>query len=140
MKDIKMNLVIDANILMSALISTNGFTFNLILNEKIELIAPEFLFEEIEKYREEIYKKSGLSYEEFNLFLSLLYSEINFIPKEDFNQNINLAKQICPDENDTEYFALALAFNCSLWSNDKKLKEQDKIKVYSTEELTKLFN
>ena len=36
------------------------------------------------------------------------------------------------------YFALALKLNCGIWSNDKKLKNQDKVKVYSTEDLLKI--
>lgn len=41
--------------------------------------------------------------------------------------------------SDTEYFALALKLKCSVWSNDKKFKKQDKVKVYSTNELIKLI-
>ena len=46
------------------------------------------------------------------------------------------AKKLSPDPKDTEYLALALKLNCAFWSNDKKLKTQNKIKVYSTEDLT----
>ena len=35
------------------------------------------------------------------------------------------------------YFALELKLNWGIWSNDKKLKEQNKVKVYSTEDLLK---
>lgn len=41
---------------------------------------------------------------------------------------------------DSEYFALALKLNCAIWSNDKRLKQQDKIKVYSTEDLVKVLH
>jgi len=43
-----------------------------------------------------------------------------------------------PDPDDMAYFALALKLNCAIWSNDKKLKEQDKVKVYNTHELSKI--
>jgi predicted nucleic acid-binding protein len=33
------------------------------------------------------------------------------------------AREICPDENDGDYFAVALELNCAIWSNDKKLKD-----------------
>ena len=46
---------------------------------------------------------------------------------------------ISPDEKDTAYFALALKLKCAIWSNDKKLKEQDKVTVYNTGELMKLI-
>ena len=48
-------------------------------------------------------------------------------------------KKISPDINDTEYFALALKLKCSIWSNDKKLKKQNKVKVYSTEEIVRVI-
>lgn len=38
----KMQLVIDANIVISAIISSAGKTADLIFSEDIELIAPEF--------------------------------------------------------------------------------------------------
>ena len=34
-----------------------------------------------------------------------------------------------PDENDSEYFALAMKFGCPIWSNDKRIKLQDKVRV-----------
>ena len=46
-----MKLIIDANILMSALISTEGITFDLIFNDKIKLFASEFLNDEVNKYQ-----------------------------------------------------------------------------------------
>ena len=52
---------------------------------------------------------------------------------------IDGAERISPDPKDTSYFALALKLNCPIWSNDKKLKEQNKIKIYSTEEIVKFF-
>ena len=42
---------------------------------------------------------------------------------------------ISPDADDTAYIALALHLNCPIWSNDKKLKKQDKVKVITTKEL-----
>lgn len=44
-----MDLVIDANIVMSALISSHGKTFDIIFSDRIRLYAPEFLLEEIDK-------------------------------------------------------------------------------------------
>ena len=49
------------------------------------------------------------------------------------------AEKLTPDPDDMPYFALALKLNCAIWSNDKKLQEQDQIKVYPTPELVKLF-
>jgi len=134
-----MELIIDANVLMSALVATKGFTYDLIFNDKIRLFAPEYLLEEFEEHKHEIIEKSGLSEEELQLFLSLISTRIDFIPNKEFRRFIKLAEEITPDPDDTEYFALALKQNCSIWSNDKKFKKQDKIKIYRTEELAKVI-
>ncbi|MBU2634516.1 MAG: nucleotide-binding protein [Nanoarchaeota archaeon] len=133
-----MELIIDANILMSALISVNSKTCDFIFNDLIKLFAPDFLLEEVEKHKDEILFKSKLSEPEFDLFLSLIALRIEFIPHLEFEKFKSKAKEISPDPNDTEYFALALKLNCSMWSNDKKLKEQDKVKVYSTKDLLEI--
>jgi predicted nucleic acid-binding protein len=94
--------------------------------------------EEINKYKDEILSKSGLSSAEFELVLTMIGSRIEFIPKSEFEKFIPEAGQISPDPNDSEYFALALKYVCAIWSNDKRLKEQEKVKVYSTKEVLEI--
>ena len=132
-----MELIIDANVLMSALILTEGKTYDLIFNDRTKLFSPEFLLEEFEEHKEEILAKSKLSESDFELFLSLISSQIEFVPYTEFEEYISEAEKITPDPGDTEYFALALKLKCSIWSNDKKFKKQNKVKVYSTSELMK---
>ncbi len=134
-----MDLVIDANIFISALISTNGRTFDLIFNDDIRLFAPVFLLEEIKEHEDEILAKSGLLKADFDLFLSLVSSRISFISKEEFIPFLNKAEKFTPYIDDMEYFALALRLDCAIWSNDKELKKQETVKIYSTSELLKLF-
>ena len=46
-----------------------------------------------------------------------------------------------PDPKDSAYLALALALKSAVWSNDKKLKEeQNHVKVLSTEDLINKIN
>ena len=135
----KMELIIDANVLMSALVATTGKTYDLIFNERINLFSPEFLLEEFEKHKDEILDKSGLNESDFKLFLSLISSKIEFVSKSEFEKFIPKAKKITPYPDDTEYFALALKLRMPIWSNDKRLKQQDKIKVYSTTDLLKFL-
>ncbi len=66
-------------------------------------------------------------------------SRIEFIAKNEFQRFIPEAEKITPDPNDTEYFALALKMNCSVWSNDKNLKKQDTVRVYNTAEVLKIM-
>lgn len=130
-----MELVIDANVIFSALISTGGKTCDLLFSDEISLFAPEFLKEEFEKHKQEILLKSKLAEVDFELALSLIFSRIKIIPGSEFGSFIQQAKEVCPDPNDAEYFALALKQGCPIWSNDKELKNQKNIKIYSTQEL-----
>ncbi len=134
-----MDLVIDANIVISALISEEGETRNLIFLTKFPLFAPEFLLKEVEKYKELITKKSGLNKESFEIAKSLIFSKINLMSSSEFEKFLPRAKEICPDSNDVEYFALALKLNCPLWSEDKILKKQGSIKVLTTSELLEII-
>ncbi len=133
-----MKLVIDANIVISAIILIEGKTRDLIFSDDIFLIAPEFLLEEVKKYKMEIMAKSGLSDEEFELTMDLLFSKIKLIPFSSFKKFINQSKIICPDPNDIQYFALALCENTSIWPDDEHFQRQDKMKVLKTKDMMNL--
>lgn len=133
-----MNLIVDANILFAALIK-DGKTIEILLNPFFNFYAPEFLFEEFEKYELEILRKTHRNKEKFSEIFEILKKIIILIPKEKYKDKIYFAKSFSPDEYDVKYFALALKLNCAIWSNDKKLKEQNRVKVYSTEELIKIL-
>lgn len=130
-----MRLVVDANFLFSALIK-QGLTAELLISDKFQLFAPEFLFVEFAKYEQLIIKKTNRSNEEFNQFLKLLKEQINIIPKKEIISFIDKVEKISPDPKDTIYLALAFAIKASIWSNDKRLKQkQEIIDVFSTIEL-----
>ncbi|MFH1365157.1 MAG: PIN domain-containing protein [archaeon] len=130
-----MDLVIDANIVISALISANGKIRELIFLKDFSLFAPEYLSEEVERYAIEIIEKSELSKESFEIAKSLIFSKIKLIPFSEFEPSMEKSKNICPDEKDTEYFSLALSKNIPIWSEDKALKKQSSVKIFSTKEL-----
>ena len=134
----KMDVVIDANILFSILIK-HSKTEELLFQEDLHIFAPEFLFEEFEKYRELIHSKTDKTPDEFEQFLKIIRKRVIIIPKEESMKFFDEAYEISPDKNDAQYFALALKLKCNLWSNDKKLKEQKAVNVYSSEDLIKIF-
>ncbi|MBI2672526.1 hypothetical protein HYX16_06350, partial [Candidatus Woesearchaeota archaeon] len=70
--------------------------------------------------------------------LEILKRRITIIPIKELVPYIKEAEKLTPDHDDMVYFALALKLDCGIWSNDKKLKEQDKIKIYNTHELSKI--
>ena len=129
-----MIIIVDANILFAALIK-EGSTAELLLSDKLQLFAPEFLFTEFVKYEELILMKTHRSREEFIQFLELLKEQITVISKKEIMPFMDKAEKISPDPKDTTYLAHALALKTNIWSNDKKLKNQEEITVFSTEEL-----
>jgi predicted nucleic acid-binding protein len=135
-----MKLIVDANILFAALIK-EGLTAELMISDKIQLFAPEFLLNEFSKYEDIILKKTNRSKKDFYQFLEILKEQITIISRSEISPYMSKAKDISPDPKDTLYIALALAIKSNIWSNDKKLKlEQKLITVYTTEELIKKTN
>jgi len=135
-----LKLVIDANIIFAALIK-GGLTAELIISNELQLFAPEFLLEEFSKYQNQILEKTHRSKENFGNFIRILKEYITFIPQKNITPFLEKANAFSPDPKDSVYLALALALKSAVWSNDKKLKnEQNHIKVLSTEDLIKKIN
>lgn len=132
-----MDLVIDANVLFSALIK-DSFAYNLLFSGSFHLFTPEYIFTELEKHKEELLRKTERTDAEFFRLVEILKRRIVIVPLEELVPYVDEAEKLTPDADDMAYFALALKLNCAIWSNDKKLKEQDKIKVYNTHELSKI--
>jgi predicted nucleic acid-binding protein len=131
-----MILVIDANVLFAALIK-NSLTAELIFSEDLSLYACEFIIDEFLKYEEIILKKTHRKREQFITIMHQLKEIITIVPQEEYSRFMAEAEKISPDKKDVLYFALALKLKSAIWSNDKKLKEQNKVKVYSTDEVMK---
>ena len=130
-----MKLVIDANILFASLIK-NSLTAELLLSDKLNLYAPELLFDEFLKYEKYILEKTNRSKEDFEQYFNILREEIEIIPQSVITHFIEEVEKFSPDEKDTVYLACALAVGSKIWSNDKRLKEDQKeVEVITTEEL-----
>lgn len=134
-----MKIVADANILFSSLIK-EGKSIELLLNFSLNIFVPEFILSEIEEHKKEIIEKTNRKEEELNEIFSLISQIITIIPKEEFEDCIKQAEIISPDPDDIQYFALALKLKCPIWTNDKRMKEQDIVRIYSTEEIIKELN
>ena len=137
-----MLVVVDANVIISALISRGTafkvFFYNSIL-KKFRLIAPEFLIEEIEKHKKEILELTKLSERDLQTIFRFLMSEITIIPAKDFIRFYSKAKEISPHQKDAPYIALAMAFNCKILSGDKGLQSSFKNVITPREALDMLM-
>lgn len=130
-----MELVLDANVLFSALIKQDT-TFRLILHEDIHLYAPEFILIELAKHKTVILEKTGKGAEEFEKVLVILRRYIQFVPLDALDLYLKQAEHFSPDPKDTAYLALALRMKIPIWSNDKALQSgQNSVKVLSTKEV-----
>ena len=133
-----MDLVVDANIIFSALIR-HSVTAKLLFVDDLHLHAPEFLLDEVQKHHRYLSDKTHRSKDEFESIFEVFKRRIVFIPKDYFNSYLEKADKVSPDPDDSIYFAAALRMNISIWSNEKRLKRQDKIKIYTTQELYDMF-
>ena len=135
-----MNVIIDSNELFSALIK-DSTTRKIILEYDGFFLFPSFIFEEMQKHKEEILKKSRMSEEDFNKLLQLILKKVVIVPNEVLipyrNEAFEIVKNIDPD--DVLFVACALAYPDSIiWSNDGKLKKQSRVKVLNTQEIIKI--
>ena len=135
-----MFVVLDANILFKALIG-RGNILKLFFLDEIDLLAPEFLFEEFEKHKYEIVEKGKVSVSELKSALSILEERIKLVLAEEIPLSLkHKAKILSPHEKDNAYFEVALRFNAAILSDDKGFKKQSEIKIFTTEELFNLLN
>jgi len=131
-----MEFVVDANILFASLIK-EGLTRRILLDHHLSFYVPELIIEEFIEHIEELETKTKVNRKILKKKVKELMrlANIKIVSEDDFYEYLKTASNISPDPDDIMYFALALKLNCPIWSNDKKLKQQDKVKVYSTEEL-----
>ncbi len=133
-----MLLVVDANIICSALVA--GRLTDLLLSPKIELVAPELLFNEFKKHKEELKEKSKLSDKEFEIIVAILEKRVKIIPIEEFSHLLDKAEEILGEHvKDAPYIALALKLECSFWTYEKRLLKTKEIQSLTTEELAKII-
>ena len=137
-----MRIVLDSNILFSALIK-DSFKRKIILEYDGKFLFPSYIFEELQEHKKELLQKAQMNADEFDTILQILLKKVFIIPKEallPFKQEaIDIVKDI--DLDDALFFACALAYPESvIWSDDKKLKEQTKIKVCNTPEIVKILS
>ncbi len=132
-----MKLIIDTNILISAIIK-NSVTRKILLSPYFEFCVPEFTFIELDRHFELLKNKTGLSETNLKSVIKIITENIDVIPKSKFQTHTSIAfdemKNI--DEFDTPFLALALSFNNDgIWSDDKHFKKQKLVQVWTTRDM-----
>lgn len=139
-----MKIVLDTNIIFSAVLNTNGNIGELLFNSNkiFEFYSCSQMRFEISKHREKLKKIAKLSDEELDVSLALVFSRIHFIneeliPDETWLKAEKLVQDV--DENDIDFVALTIFLKAKLWTGDKilynGLKDRNFNKIYTTAEM-----
>lgn len=131
-----MRLVVDTNVIISALIR-DGYTRHLVLESGHDLLSPDFLKTEIDRHRDLIMEKSGMSRAELDILLNLLLEEVDVVPLESYEGCLEDAREIMGgiDIKDVPFLALAMEKECGIWSDDTDFREQKQVPVLTTSDV-----
>lgn len=144
-----MNIVIDTNIVFSALLNSTGKIAHLIINgsTNFKYYSINLLKAEISTHKRKLLQLSGLTEESYDKSYNSIISRIKFInelllPRDIVSKAYDLLSDI--DENDTLFVALNDYLEGKLWTGDKKLikglRRKNYNQVIDTFELNKIFN
>ncbi len=121
-----MKIIVDANVVFSGILNTNGKIGDLLINSKkhFDFIAPYFLRHEIRKHYNKIISISGLTIDQVEEAEYQVTKDITYISEEQIKESNwlyaeNLVADI--DPKDISYIAFSKQFNCKIWSGDKQL-------------------
>ena len=131
----------NTNIIIKALIR-NSKVRAILLNPNHQFYLPEYAIEEVEKHLSLLMEKTKLSEEEIRLALSILLTNIQVIPSEAVSAKWDAAEEIIGPigKGDIPFMAASLSIACDgIWSDDKDLKRQRRMKVWSTKEIMHLI-
>jgi len=132
-------IVVDANPIMSALISDQSAASRVFWHGTIEEFATTtFTKEEVRKYFPRLAKKSGRNEELLELDLKLLPLVV-YEPQVYQGQRLEAEKRIgARDPDDMELLSLSLQLKVPLWSNDRDF-EVAGVRWHTTAALLKLL-
>ena len=144
-----MKIIVDANIVFSAILNTNIRIAQILIyeNPKFQFYSCDYLQTEILKHREKLLKLTNLSLGELLELENFITHNITFInehllPEKLIEETQILLQNI--DPFDVPFIALANHLDAKLWTGDKKLynplKEQNFKNLISTIELSVLIN
>jgi len=119
-----MNLVVDSNIVISALIKPPGDIAKVLFNQlgKHQLFGPSYLFDEVIKYKHRILFITGYSESEFQKLLYHLLKRLHLIDGSliydiNYKRAFKLINSIYP--KDIVYVALSLQMHYHFWTSEK---------------------
>ena len=138
------NLIVDASILFSFFKSNSSRrdVFKRLLEQECKLSSPDFVSKELSGNKPDIMKFAKINEGEFDDVMSELNNDLGEFKKSEYKKFLPEANRISPHGEGTKddpYFALALAFNFPIWSDEAAFKLQSRVKVFTTKELFDLL-
>lgn len=120
------SLVIDTNLVFSALIHKASQIRDILFESNINFYSPNILISEIFKYKDKLLKSSKLTESEFDIYFNGIIERIKFIPTDFIGlDSRQKAYDLCFDVDikDTPFVALSIDLAIPFWTGDKKLKD-----------------
>jgi len=144
----EMKIIIDSNIVFSAILNSQGKIGQLIINgsKHFKFFTVRLLKEEILEHKDKILSISGFTPQQFEKSYLTITNRIKFVDEilisdKELEKASELVSGI--DENDTLFVALTNHLKAKLWTGDKKLisglQKKGYTKTISTNELNELF-
>jgi predicted nucleic acid-binding protein len=135
-----MKYVVDANIILSALIS-DSMTRRLLVELEDDLLAPAYVRDEIGTYTEMVSEKSGLTPAEVEDLIEIIFKRIDVVPRSEVLESLQEAARIMrdTDPDDAVYLAAALERDAQLWSDDGDYDDQNAVPVATTGDIVDRF-
>lgn len=122
----KSAVIVDTNILFSALLREKSRFGELLIDSNYQFFICEQVLVELFRRKEKILKASQLREEEIVTIYQILLKRLNLY-KEDLiaTENLAAAYELCRDidETDTPHVALTIELGGLLWTGDKRLKD-----------------
>lgn len=134
-------LVLDANILIRAVLGNNVRQYLINFNEKVDFFIPDTCIEEANKYLPILFEKRKLSPNLALEVFSNVKKLLQIIDEPIYKEHAAEAKQRMKDRDirDWPVMATALSFNCAIWSEDKDFFGVG-IPVWTTNKIHHFFN
>jgi len=134
-------LVIDTNKIIAALLRDG--TVRKILYYLyvigVEIVAPKEVVDEVLEHIDELSERTGKTREDvLSILEDYILPKIKLCDLSEYREYLSPAVKICEkfDVEDAPLVALALKYNCPIWSNDEDLREeQNVVKVLTTREI-----
>lgn len=134
-------LVVDANVLFSFFQANSGRRrlIEQLRSTDCGLISPDYVLEELTGEKERISRFANITESEFVFLLALLERTVRTVGRTHYQAALGDAERLAPHEKDEPYFALAIATNASIWSDETAFQNQDSVPIYTTDELFTRF-